>query len=493
MQISNKSLEAILNKNFLDDSVIYTILSMYGIKKGTLLSNKIRRNLVINLFKLIQNKGTSDIYYELIKILQYQGINVSKLMLIKNQKFDENSNYNTSFTNGEAISSFSDMNKISFPEYVNNANIDAYALESDLYFIKINILDKNPYDTITKGKASIYNYHDIVDTDPTWWDLEDTQHLLKYANYTIADTKYIMIESVVSQIEYLFESIYFPKMIIDNKLATDNFKITIPDLLGDENISLYDLMIFIIASTCMISNLKGNFPFSSNKDVGLFAISGFNFNINIELLLEYLNTTEYIDKDKIINSIDNIRMSDITDISRLYDDIIYPLREWLEYRLAASNEKKEYLEYESVYRALYTYDILDSMIDDFDMPIEVIRNKYNLSKEDINAYMHFYPRTLTGEAIKIEDIPNQIRYTLPFVSNDVNVKWYVPIVINDPDFGIINRGNIYFHDILNSDDIRTLTDESSNRILYDWEDDTGWKINQLELDELINKINIITE
>ena len=36
------------------------------------------------------------------------------------------------------------------------------------YFVQIDLNDKNPYNTIAKGKAPIHTYHDIVDGDPTW-------------------------------------------------------------------------------------------------------------------------------------------------------------------------------------------------------------------------------------------------------------------------------------------------------------------------------------
>ena len=227
MQLANKSVEAVNNKKFLDDSVLHIILSMYGIPNTLLLTKETRRDLVVNMLKLIREKGTDEVYYDLIKILGYQDIVISKLMLMKGQTFDKDNNFKA------------------------EENIDPY-------FVQINLQDDNPYDTISSGKAPVYPYHSIIDNDPTWWDLPDTQEVLKNSNYSIADSKYIVVEATIHQMKYLFESIYFTKLILDNKASTDLFMIDIPEIFGVEQVSVYDLIIYIIAAMCMNNGLSGD-------------------------------------------------------------------------------------------------------------------------------------------------------------------------------------------------------------------------------------------
>lgn len=481
LQISNKAVEATNSRNFLDDSVLHIILSMHDIPRTLLMTNEVRRNLVINMLKLIREKGEDDVYYDLISILGYQDIIVSKLMLMKGQKFDKDNNYRTTLRDGKAVTMLSDLDE-------NNR------VEVEPYFIQVDIQDKNPYDTITSGKAPIHNYHEIVDSDPTWWDLPDTQAILKNANYSIADSKYIMIEAVIHQMKYLFESIYFTRMILDNKIATDQFLIEIPEVFGTQMISIYDLMVFIISATCMNNGLRGDIVSEESK---LISTAGFNFDMDFDSFTEFINTTQYVDKDRVMGFMENLTMKNSADINRLFNDVMYPMREWLELKISGASNRKEYLEYESIYRALFTYDATrNSFLSDFEMPMETIRKKYNLSDDDITAYQHFYPRTLTGDAVTIDiynPSVNETRYKFPFLERFNRIDWYIHITIETP-YGDEDRGYVYLHDILNSQDLRTLTNPDGTRVFMDYEDgDIGWQINNQAVEKAIELINKLDE
>lgn len=463
LQINNKATESISSRKFLDDSVLHIILSMYDIPRTLLMTNEVRRNLVINMLKLVREKGTDDIYYDLITILGYQDIIVSKLMLMKGQKFDKDNNYATT------------------------ADIEPY-------FLQVDLQDKNPYDTITSGSAPIHEYHKIVDDDPTWWDLPDTQKILKESNYTIADSKYIMIEAVIHQIKYLFESIYFTRLILDNKTFTDEFLIEIPEIFGTEMVSIYDLMVFIISATCMNNSLTGEIISEESK---LIATAGFNFDMDLDSFTEFINTTEYVDKERVMAFMENLTMKNPADINRLFNDVMYPMREWLELKISNAENRREYIEYESIYRALYTYDATrNSFLNDFEIPLESIRKKYGLSVDELLAYQHFYPRTISGDAVTIDIYNasiNETRYKYPFLERYKPIDWWIHVIIETP-YGDDDRGYVYFHDILNSNDIRELTNPDGTRVFMDYEDgEVGWEINTQAVEKALYLIDKLDE
>lgn len=480
LQISNKAVESTNSRNFLDDSILHIILSMHDIPRTLLMTNKVRRNLVINMLKLVREKGEDDVYYDLIRILGYQDIIVSKLMLMKGQKFDKNNNYSTSLSDGTEVTTLQDVaeNK----------------MEVDPYFIQVDLLDKNPYDTITSGKAPIYDYHKIVDADPTWWDLPDTQKILKEANYTMTDSKYIMIEAVIHQIRYLFESIYFTRMILDNKTATDQFMIEIPEIFGTETISIYDLMVYIISATCMNNDMRGDIISEESK---LISTAGFNFDMDLDSFTAFIETTQFVDKDRVMSFMENLTMKTSADINRLFNDVMYPMREWLELKISNASDRREFIEYESIYRALFTYDATrNSFLDDFEVPLETIRKKYNLSEHDIMSYQHFYPRTMTGEAITVKKYNasvNETRYKFPFLERINQVDWWIHVIIDTPE-GEDDRGYIYFHDILNSPNLMELTNPDGTRVFMDYEDgDIGWEINVKAVEKAYQLLNNLNE
>lgn len=463
LQISNKSIEYTNSKKFLDDSTIHTVLSMYGIPDELLMTNEVRRNLAINLPKLVLNKGMNEVYYDLVDILGYNDINFSKLLMMKGQKFDDSNNFNAEKT-------------------------------FDPYFIQIDLLDKNPYETISNGNASIYNYNEIISDDPTWWDLPDTQKILKDSNYTMSDSKYIMVEAVIHQIKYLFESIYFPRLILDNKESTDTFFIEIPEIFGTEAVSIYDIMVFIISATCMNNGMSGKIIYDEED---LLATAGFNFEMDFDSFTEYVNNSKYLDKERIMLFIEDLTIKSHSDINRLFNDIMYPMREWIERKMSISNIRQEYIEYENIYRSMFTYDInRNKFLYDFELPIETIRKKYNINEDEMIAFKHFYPHMISGETITVDKYNashNQTRYRYPFIARNNQIDWWIHITIDTP-YGIDDRGYLYFYDILNHHDLRELTNKDGTRIFMDYEDgDIGWEINQKAVNKAIELIDMLDE
>ena len=468
MQICNKSIEHVSDRRFLDDAILHIILSMHGIPRSLLMTKEVRRNLVVNLLKLTRQKSTDEVYYNLVQILGYHDIIISKLMLMRGQEFDENGD--------TSLDSFDDIDQTTTLDPITNKPI--HPLDVDPYFIGINLKDPNPYDTIINGKAPIYSYRSITEDDPMWWDeycecgaegkckcepdcpnctcfirdVNDTQALLRDKHYTVADSKYIMIEAIIHQIQYLFESIYFTRLILDNKEYTDTFEISIPEIFGTESVSIYDIMVFIIAATCMINNLSGKI---SNPEQEMIATAGFNFDIDLDLFQKFLSTTKYVDRDRIMLFLENISMRTPSDINRLFNEVMYPMREWLETKISQSTNKYEFLEYESIYRSLYTYDVTNNtFLEDFRLPIDIIKDKYELTDDEMLAFKVFYPRMYTGEPITADNFPES-KYN-PFLINNP-VTWNINIEYKE--------GVLYFHDILNSPDLRFLYD--ANGVMKD--------------------------
>ena len=460
MQISNKGVESINNCNFIDDSVLHTLLSMYGIPDSLLLTNEVRRNLAIHMKRLIQEKGTDEVYSDLINIMGYQDVEISKLLLMKGQQFDK--------TTGDPIKDENGNNKY------------------EPYFLQVSIDDKNPYDTISSGNAPKYSYHDIIDSDPTWWDLVDTRKLLQDKLYSEAYSKYVSIHATVHQMKYIFESIYFSRMILDNKQYTDDFTIEIPEVLGTQKVSIFDLIIFLISAACMNYNLSGKI--FTDKD-HLYATTGFNFDMDLDSFTEYVNNTKYVDKEKLMSFMENLTMHSSDDINRIFNDIMYPLREWLELKISRSTNRDEYIEYENIYKSLFTYDASNNVfMNNFEMPLETIRKEYDISSDDLLAFQHFFPRTMTGEVITIDTYKDS-RYKDPFISRYNVIDWFIHIIIETP-YGEDDRGYLYFHDILNNPDLRTLANPDGTRIFMDYKDEEkGWEINKQAVDKAIELID----
>ena len=459
MQINAKAIEMLGSKNFLDDSILYEILSMYNIPNSLLLTNSIRRKLVTSIYRLIQEKGTEDVYYDIINILNYEDVTVNKLLLMKGQQFDSDNNY---------------------------------SVKSEVrpYFIQVDLKDPDPYKTITSGKAQVYSYDEIIATDPTWWDTDDVKEIIKGNGYTISDSKYITIEAFIPQMKYLFESIYFSRLVLDNKAYTDEFMIEIPEIFGTESVSIYDLIIFIMCAMYMNNGLSGEIITETDRP---YATAGFNFDMDLDSFQEYVNNSKHLDKNRIIGFLENLTMSTSSDITRIYDDIMYPMREWLEYKIVNADDKDEYVEYENVYRSLYTYDLArNQFLDDYRMPLDNIKETYGISDEEMLMFQHFYPRTYSGNAITVDEFVASRYY--PFLNNLYEVDWNIHVVIQTPSGRRDDRGYVYFHDILNMNDLRELTNPDGTRVFMDYEDaEIGWQINEQAAEKALELIDALDD
>ena len=470
LQIGNVGVEATNNRRYLDDTVLHTILSLYDIPDIPMMTKEVRRDLAIHVPELIKEKGTNDVYYDLIQILGYQDVAVSKLMLMKGQQFSDDGNSST---------------------------------EINPYFIQIDLKDKNPYKTITSGKAPIYSYDEVTEGDPMWWNLQDVQDIIQNRPYTISDSKYIVIDAVVHQMRYIFEAIYFTRMILDNKYFTDQYLIEVPEIFGSEMVSIFDIILFVICVTCKTNNLDSTIFMDEDP---LYATSGFNFDLDMDTFMEYVNGTEYVDKDRLMKYLDNLTMESSADVSRIFNDVMYPLREWLEGKISNSVIKDEYLEYENIYRALFTYDLArNKFLDDFEHTDEIVRKKYNISAEDMTAFKHFYPRTINGAAVtvKIDEttgeykrsssgqfIPDDDRYHSPFPIAGHEADWCIEVEAPSGE-GKVPRGILYFHDILDHPDLRYVLNDEGKYIFIDWDEEhpeNPPEFNTGAMQDAINKI-----
>lgn len=453
LQLSNSCTEALNNNTFLDDSAIYLIFSLYGIPENVTLNSSVRRKIVQSIHKLIQNKGTSDIFYNLIEILGYKNTEINQLLLMKGQVFENNqatSNYNP-------------------------------------YFLELNLSDQNPYKTIQNNQAKKYSYKEIVSLDEEWIDDQEVQSIIHNRNYSVSNSKFLTISSQISQFDYLAESIFLLRFLLDTKNLTANEMIQIPDLFGNEEFSIYDTVVALIAAVCKNSKIKGIIDVNHKP----IPVAGFNFNLDSDLITDYINNSKYLEKDKIKLFLDNIYAENVIDLNRVYNDIIIPVRDWLKYKISIALNKEEFLEYENIYKALFTVDIDKTKIfNDYKTPIETIKQKYSISDQDFQAFQLFYPHFTNGKTAEAQNI-YQTQYRTPFLDYNHQVTWFIPIQIETLS-GTDNRGNLYFYDLLNSENSMEITNSSNLRIFMDYEND-NWVINQKAVEKAIEEINKLND
>lgn len=469
MRICNKNLENMKELNFFDDATLYSIMTLYNMPTDIHMTKEVRRILVKNIPKLIQRKATDDIYYDIINILEYDSVKVSKLYLVRNKKV---------LNKGEKDNDTSGLD---------NDNIN----DNIPFFAKVDLKDNNPYKTILSGNCKKYSYHQITSNDPMWLNTSEVKDKILNSEYSITDSKYIALDVDIHQNKYMTESILFPRMILDNKQITDNIKISLSPYLSNE-VSLYELMLAIICVNCKLSKMNGSITYQDE----LYAIYGFNFDLNLDELNSYIDKCKYVDKNKINKFINGLYMNNLEDIYRVFNNIV-SIREWFEKKILYSVKRREYNEYINIYRSFFSYDIIrNKFLDDFEKPLETIKRINNISEEELETLINFYPHDENHKRLTTNEFNkdnNKSEYIFPFLSRENIIDWYINIKINT-QYGEEDRGNLYFYDILTSDNCLHISNPNNTRIFMDYMDDeTGWVINQQAVNkaiEIINKLDM---
>jgi len=469
LQLCNRAVEHTTDFHFLDDKVIAIIFQMYGIPSDLIvtMTHEVQRKLATSLAKLIRSKATNGVFYDLIRILGFDNVTVSKLMLMKQQRYDDDGQ--AYFSDGTKLSTFEDMDQL----YLRDDHGDPVkelAIHGDLpdddwevdddhplrglpHFQAIDLKDGNPYRTIVNDETSSFDYHEITGADPRWWDLPDTRDLIRNRNYTNADSKYIMVESLIRDTSYLYEVVYFMRMIIDNQVKTDQFMMLVPELLGSVPVSMFDLMIFVLAATCENYGLEGIILTSAS---GLLSIAGFNFDIDLTKFREFLEKTKYADQERIMSFMSNITVSTPSSLKFIFEEVLIPFKDWLTYEMSTCLDRQRYLEYEKVFRSTYSYDIAQQVfVHDFKPPMEKIGSDLHIPMEDISMLRLFYPHHPDGTTITVDDEDNPYD---PFLGESIGLRkeWYVSTGRGDD--------KLYFHDILNSPDLRYVQTDDGRRL-----------------------------
>lgn len=503
MQVCNKAVGHARDFRFADDKVIATIFQMYGIEKNLIvtMTAAVQRKLVVAIMKLIRKKATNVAFYDLLDILGFDDVTISKLTFMKQQKFgsvDKDGNVEEGFykpgqavfSDGTPLRTFEDMDKLlernEYGEVTHEIGLENTLDKEDPfyddnrpwqglpYFRSIDLKDANPYLTTINNASAKFEFHDITDPDPRWWDLDDSRDMVVHKNYTTADSKYIIVDSILRESDLLHQVIHFIRLILDNKGKTEKFMLTIPELFGSQQVSLFDLMVFLVTAMCYTNNLDGTILTSAS---GLLSVAGYNFNIDIAKFKEFLDKAEYADKERVLEFVQNMHLTNSAgSIKTIFEDVMTPFRDWLAYQLSQTPYKDEYVEYEKIYRATFSYDVAQSIfVKDFAVPIERLKVKYDISDKDMQDFQLFYPHNNeTGKAIREEELADSKYVSFLDTSPNLKKTYFV-------DTG---RGKLYFYDILNSPDLRYITNTNGTRS----PNPLFWDANERKYDQIaINK------
>lgn len=389
--------ENMIFRDFFDLDTIRIFLSSYGVPYSELGIVRLR-TIAKNLNMLLLKKGTSQVIFDILSLIDIGDYSIYRYILVKQHKLDSNGNpifvYKTE-TDSEG-------NEITV--------LDKSAMY-DLYFNEIDIASDDPDISANSGTFSS-TYESFIADDPTW--INDSELMNKLLNDDInwINTKYMNIKMLYKFQDMMFESAYLFRILLDKKSETSDIKIRF-DLISKNDVNLFDICILLMCLICKLVNMKPTLLSTPSK---LLAIKGFNFKTGFAKLRTELNgMSDRITPElrKFINTSIPVNVSTPSDVNNLYANV----KELSELLTIAMNETKDHEMY-YIYKQLY----------DTILVTDVNNSVFNLSDGSTPSYYYDYLKEYSPDVYNYymgqtaDTVPDSISYIvdkLSYILSDV--------------------------------------------------------------------------
>lgn len=301
----NRQFDGIIENSFLNDTLVNILFDLYRLPQSlNRLPRENRRKLALELHRIIRDRASNKVLYDVARILGFDNIIISKIVLNKIQLFEGDDQevvhakiegVNDPLTNKPIVvddpyHSFKRQTqaidiKSPYPndDIINQRHIKDYVREvtgPDPRWWEDNDITaidgifpqdsegflRNDADEIKKKefnpqmfKTNIFGNpddRDLPTTDKTsneyddiYWDVSEEmrRHPSWYfPGYNSVDTKYMMLTYHYSMAEKMFEMIYLMRYLLDKKKETSQYKVMLPIYGGKDPHSVYDIVLFLV-------------------------------------------------------------------------------------------------------------------------------------------------------------------------------------------------------------------------------------------------------
>lgn len=160
----NRQFDGIIENSFLNDKLVTVLFDLYRIPQSlNNLPRENRRRLALEMRKLIRDRAGNKVLYDVARILGFDNIVISKVVLNKIQLFDE--------TTGEAI-----HNQIK--NVIDPTDESVHTVDDPYHSFRrqtqaIDLKSKNPHDDIIRQTHAKHYVREVTEPDPRWWEDND--------------------------------------------------------------------------------------------------------------------------------------------------------------------------------------------------------------------------------------------------------------------------------------------------------------------------------
>lgn len=382
---------------------------------------------------LLMDKGT-NVVYRVKDLIGYADTDIYTLVMVKQQVFE----------NGIPIYHIDDDgNKVP---------------KQNIVFRRLGTTDDNTSYFKFRESRKEYNWEEIANGDPRWWNTPEIETMLNEMNYTLSNSKYIQLSTHMSMTDIWWQCVIFIRGILDRKQETFTTLINVNrNINGSSTMSVFEavLCLVVMMNWQMIDYKGDNFngamyiPTNGNVECidmlfngldingapnelkpGLpFKIASFNFDIrdNNPNAYQAMYTYEYLDPDVFMPMLDTVLDMESTNVGEVLMTNVRLIYKYLEDKLRSTRTIHQFRQVTETYKALFLVDPIRQWHDNSDVNTdELLCEKYNITSVELESFKTFFKApgsyTVDGEPVEPD-------FTITY-----NKKQY----------------DIYLYDILNS-------------------------------------------
>jgi hypothetical protein len=386
---------------------------------------------------LLMDKGT-NVVYRVKDLVGYQDTDIYTLVMVKQQEFKE----------GKPV--------YTYDEKGNRQPV------SRIVFRRLGTTDDNTSYFKFRESKKEYDWRDIADGDPRWWNDPTTEAMLQDMNYTLSNSKYIQLSTHMSLSDIWWQSVIFLRGLLDRRQETSTTTIGINrDINGSSTMTVYDAVLsLIIMMQWQLVDFNGRtlsgdmyIPMDGyNQCIDMlfngldtdgsplplkegrpFKIASFNFDVRSTDMERYqaLQAYDYLDPDYFVPMVDKVLDLSNTNTGDMLMTDIKLIYKYLESKLRSSRTIQEFRQASEAYNLLFLVDPIRDWFDNSNLETDkLICEKYGIQQIEFEQLKYFFHANGTPLADKTDYVT--IHY------NDTDYKVYLYDVLNE---------NVYLYEI----------------------------------------------
>lgn len=373
-QIVMKQISLGVKREFFNIVAVKALYLVYDIPFNLNIDEETQTDLIQNLNLLIQDKATNKVIYNIANLLGFSNVSVYKYFLTKERKFD---NY------GVPIIAYTEKFNTDTGEV---EVIPDYQKMYDVYFQKSD-LNNEDYMAAYNESVNRVDYEDVVENDPFWWEDENTLKHIWQTEYNMVESKYLSLGISYSMTDIMFDNILLLKLIMEKEEEIDDIRLTLPRILENTPVSLFDTIILLICLTACKHNLKGEIitiptqvihvlDYMKNIEETDMLVDTFSFDFSYfskenqdgqEHLLQMKEILGEEDYNRFMNYVSILSFNPnttseekVATLNAMYSNI-KNLYKFLNYQMTKTHDRRTYEALKTMYNALfYSKEVRDT-------------------------------------------------------------------------------------------------------------------------------------